>query len=69
MCIRDRFFIAINPKKFNSDYDSYLEELVNSIKTQEGSRLPGSKRLSKFNENVNKDIFISDELMSRIELI
>jgi (2R)-3-sulfolactate dehydrogenase (NADP+) len=64
-----QFFIAINPKKFNSDYDSYLEELVNSIKTQEESRLPGSKRLSKFNENVNKDIFISDELMSRIELI
>ena len=64
-----QFFIAINPKKFNSDYDKYLNELVNSITTQEGSRLPGSKRLSKFNENVKKDIFISDELMSRIELI
>ena len=64
-----QFFIAINPKKFNSDYDSYLKELINSITTQEGSRLPGSKRLSKFNENVKKDIFISDELMSRIELI
>ena len=64
-----QFFIAIDPKKFNPDYNSYLKELVDSIITQEGSRLPGSKRLSKFHENVKKDIFISDELMSRIELI
>ena len=64
-----QFFIAINPKKFNQDFESHLDELLNSISSQEGSRVPGSKRLNAFNENINKDIFISEELMSRIDQI
>ena len=64
-----QFFIAINPKKFNQNYEFCLSDLVNSIISQEGSRLPGSKRLDAFNENFNKDIFISDELMVRIDSI
>lgn len=64
-----QFFIAINPKKFNQNYEFCLSDLVNSIISQEGSRLPGSKRLEAFNENFNKDIFISDELMTRIDSI
>ena len=64
-----QFFIAINPKKFNQDFESRLEQLLISISSQEGSRTPGSKRLKAFEENINKDIFISEELMSRIDQI
>ncbi len=64
-----QFFIAINPKKFNQDFESRLEQLLISIASQEGSRAPGSKRLKAFEENINKEIFISDELMSRIDQI
>ncbi len=64
-----QFFIAINPKKFNQDFESNLNQLLNSISSQEGSRVPGSKRLNAFNENINKDIFISEELMTRINQI
>ncbi len=64
-----QFFIAINPKKFNQDFESNLNQLLNSISSQEGSRIPGSKRLNAFNENIKKDIFISEELMSRIDQI
>ena len=64
-----QFFIAINPKKFNQDFESNLNQLLNSISSQEGSRVPGSKRLKAFNENINKDIFISEELMTRINQI
>ena len=64
-----QFFIAINPKKFNQDFETRLEQLLISIASQEGSRTPGSKRLKAFEENINKDIFISEELMSRIDQI
>ena len=64
-----QFFIAINPKKFNQDFESNLNQLLNSVSSQEGSRVPGSKRLKAFNENINKDIFISEELMTRINQI
>ena len=64
-----QFFIAINPKKFNQDFDAGLEQLLLSISSQEGSRVPGSKRLKAFNKNIDKDIFISEELMSRIDQI
>ena len=64
-----QFFIAINPKKFNQDFEPRLEQLLISIASQEGSRAPGSKRLKAFEENINKDIFISEELMSRIDQI
>ncbi len=64
-----QFFIAINPKKFNQDFESHLNQLLNSISSQEGSRVPGSKRLRAFNENVDNNIFISKDLMSRIDQI
>ena len=64
-----QFFIAINPKKFNQNFDTHLEQLLVSISSQEGSRVPGSKRLKAFNENIDNDIFISEELMSRIDQI
>ena len=64
-----QFFIAINPKKFNQNFELRLEQLLISITSQEGSRAPGSKRLKAFEENINKDVFISEELMSRIDQI
>ena len=64
-----QFFIAINQERFNSNFDRSLKVLIDSITNQEGSRLPGAKRISNYNDNKNKDIEISDELLSRIKKI
>ena len=64
-----QFFIAINPEKFNSNYESSLQTLIDSIVTQEGARLPGSKRQANFQANMNSDIEISEDLINRINQI
>ena len=64
-----QFFIAINPEKFNTQYESSLQTLIDSIVSQEGARLPGSKRQLNFQSNKNNDIEISEELLSRINKI
>ena len=64
-----QFFIAINPLKFNSNFENTLKLLIDSITSQEGARLPGAKRQFSFQENKNKDIEISDALLSRINEI
>ena len=64
-----QFFIAINPLKFNSNFENTLKLLIDSITSQEGARLPGAKRQLSFQENKNKDIEISDALLSRINEI
>jgi len=64
-----QFFISINQEKFNSNFDNSLKILIDSITNQEGSRLPGAKRISNHNNNKTKDIEISEELLSRIEKI
>ena len=64
-----QFFIAINPEKFNSNYENSLQTLIDSIVTQEGARLPGSKRQANFQSNMNSDIEISEDLINRINQI
>ncbi len=64
-----QFFIAINPEKFNSNYESSLQMLIESIISQESSRLPGSKRQSNFQSNKENKIEISQDLLSRINKI
>ncbi len=64
-----QFFIAINPDKFNSNYENSLKNLIDSIINQKGARLPGSKRQFNFQENKNKEIEISEELLNRINQI
>ena len=64
-----QFFIAINPIKFNSNFEDTLKLLTDSIISQEGARIPGAKRLSNFEKNKNKDIEIPEALLSRINEI
>ena len=64
-----QFFIAVNPEKFNSNYSTSIKTLIESIIGQEGARLPGSKRKAAFQQNQNRDIEISDQLLERINQI
>ena len=64
-----QFFIAINPQKFNSNFESSLSTLINTITDQEGARLPGAKRQSAYFANKNSEIEIADALLERINQI
>ena len=64
-----QFFIAVNPEKFNSNYSTSIKTLIENIIEQEGARLPGSKRKAAFQQNQNRDIEISDQLLERINQI
>ena len=64
-----QFFISIDPKKFNSNYENSIQLLINSIVEQDGARLHGEKRQSNFQENLNKGIEISEDLLNRIKQI
>jgi (2R)-3-sulfolactate dehydrogenase (NADP+) len=64
-----QFFIAINPTKFNSNFDTSLSTLINTIVDQEGARLPGAKRQSAYKSNKDLDIEIADALLERINQI
>ena len=64
-----QFFIAIDPEKFNSNYNNSIKSLIESIAVQEGARLPGSKRQAALQKNQNKEIEISEQLLERINQI
>jgi (2R)-3-sulfolactate dehydrogenase (NADP+) len=64
-----QFFIAINPAKFNSNFDTSLSTLISTIVDQEGARLPGAKRQSTYKSNKDLDIEIADALLERINQI
>src|SRR6056300_1557459 len=64
-----QFFIALDPKKFNPNYTNSIKSLIENIIEQEGARLPGSKRKAAFQQNQNRDIEISDQLLERINQI
>ena len=64
-----QFFIAINPLKFNSNFENSLMTLIDSITNQEGARIPGHKRQSSYKKNKDADIEISDALLKRINQI
>jgi len=64
-----QFFIAINPAKFNSNFDTSLSTLISTIVDQEGARLPGAKRQIAYKSNKDLDIEIADALLERINQI
>ena len=64
-----QFFIAINPNKFNSNYENSLSTLIDSIVQQEGARVPGNKRQGAYQKNIKGDIEISETLFERLEQI
>ena len=64
-----QFFIAINPAKFNSNFDTSISTLISTIVDQEGARLPGAKRQSTYKSSKDLDIEIADALLERINQI
>ena len=64
-----QFFIAIDPEKFNPNYTNSIKALIDSISSQEGARLPGSKRQAAFHKNQNQEIEIFEHLLERINQI
>ena len=64
-----QFFIAIEPEKFNPNYTNSIKLLIESIRAQEGARIPGSKRQAAFQKNQNQEIEISEQLLERINQI
>ena len=61
-----QFFIAINPDLYSDSFEDKISSLVKAIETQEGSRIPGSKRLKNAKSNLDKPIIIKEELYNRI---
>ena len=61
-----QFFIAINPEKYSNSFEDKIEKIIKSIKSQEKARVPGSKRISNYKTNVNKEININEELYNKI---
>ena len=61
-----QFFIAINPEKFSDNFEEKIEKVVQSIKSQENARVPGSKRIKNYKININNEVNINDELYNKI---
>ena len=61
-----QFFIAINPEKYSNTFEDKIGKIIKSIKNQEKARVPGSKRISNYKTNVNKEINIKEELYNKI---
>jgi LDH2 family malate/lactate/ureidoglycolate dehydrogenase len=61
--------MAFNPEKFNENFNSQINTLLNSIESQEGPRVPGSSRMNNFETNKNSPITIKDALFETISKI
>lgn len=61
-----QFFIAINPEKYSSSFEEKITNLINNIEAQEGSRVPGSKRIKNTLNNNDAPINIKEELFNKI---
>ena len=61
-----QFFIAINPEKFSDNFEKKIEKVLQSIKSQEKARVPGSKRIKNYKININSEISIEEELYNKI---
>jgi (2R)-3-sulfolactate dehydrogenase (NADP+) len=61
-----QFFIAINPEKFSSSFESKIAKIIQSIESQEKARVPGSKRINNYKTNINNEISIKEELYDKI---
>jgi (2R)-3-sulfolactate dehydrogenase (NADP+) len=64
-----QFFMAFNPSMFNKNFNTQINQLLNSIEEQEGARIPGSSRISNFDKNKEAAINIKDTLFETISKI
>ena len=61
-----QFFIAINPEKYSQGFEEKITSLINNIKSQDGPRVPGSKRIANANANADIPINIKEDLYNKI---
>ncbi|MDB9817908.1 Ldh family oxidoreductase [Pelagibacterales bacterium] len=61
-----QFFIAINPEKYSQGFEEKITSLINNIESQDGSRVPGSKRIANANTNADIPINIKEDLYNKI---
>lgn len=61
-----QFFIAINPEKYADGFEGRIAKLISAIESQEGPRVPGSKRIANALANSNKPILIKKDLYNKI---
>ncbi|MBL6840905.1 MAG: Ldh family oxidoreductase [Pelagibacterales bacterium] len=61
-----QFFIAINPEKYSQGFEEKITSLINNIESQDGSRVPGSKRIANANANADIPINIKEDLYNKI---
>ncbi|MDA9591838.1 Ldh family oxidoreductase [Pelagibacteraceae bacterium] len=61
-----QFFIAINPEKYSKDFEEKITNLINNIESQDGPRVPGSKRIANAEANANTPINIKEDLYNKI---
>ena len=61
-----QFFIAINPEKYSKGFEEKITHLINNIESQEGPRVPGSKRMNNAIKNADIPISIKEDLYNKI---
>ena len=61
-----QFFIAINPEKYSQGFEEKITSLINNIVSQDGPRVPGSKRIANANVNADIPINIKEDLYNKI---
>ena len=61
-----QFFIAINPEKYSKGFEEKITNLINNIESQDGPRVPGSKRIANAKANADTPINIKQDLYNKI---
>jgi len=61
-----QFFIAINPEKYSEGFEEKITSLIKNIESQDGPRVPGSKRIANANANADIPINIKEDLYNKI---
>ena len=61
-----QFFIAINPEKYSQGFEEKITSLINNIESQDGPRVPGSKRIANAEANADIPINIKEDLYNKI---
>lgn len=63
-----QFFFAISPDHFSGEiFAQRVRDLCDAIESQEGARLPGTKRFKNRTSNIKNGVEVDAELVSKIE--
>ena len=62
-----QFFIAVDPTKTGTDFTGTMRRLAASIESQDGARLPGSRRAANRARIETDGVTVDDSLLQRIK--